>query len=79
MNNFTARLHQFHTHLLLGKAGSTVLGYADLVLLFLTGTGLILWGPRNILAVNWRSPSQSINFDLHQCPVCLFLHLSPYF
>ncbi len=40
MNNFTARLHQFHTHLLLGKAGSTVLGYADLVLLFLAATGI---------------------------------------
>ena len=41
------------------------------MLLFLAGTGLILWWPRKILAVNWRSPSQSINFDLHNA-LCVY-------
>ena len=64
-NNFTGNVHQLHTHLLMGRAGSTVMAYAALFLLFLATTGLILWWPRKVFTVRWRRRGARLNFDLH--------------
>ena len=64
-NNFTGKVHQFHTHLLLGAGGQAVVGYAGVFLLFLSITGLVLWWPRKTFTVRWGSPGVKFNFDLH--------------
>ena len=64
-SNFTGKVHQFHTHLLLGAGGQAVVGYAGVFLLFLSITGLVLWWPRKALTVRWGSPGVKFNFDLH--------------
>jgi len=64
-NNFTGNVHQLHTHLLLGRAGSTVMAFAALFLLFLAITGLILWWPRKVFTVRWSGRGTRLNFDLH--------------
>lgn len=64
-NNFTGNVHQLHTHLLMGRAGSTVMAFAALFLLFLAITGLILWWPRKVFTVRWRGRAKRLTFDLH--------------
>src|SRR5579859_7397562 len=63
-SNFTGKVHQFHTHLLLGGGGQAVVGYAGVFLLFLSLTGLVLWWPRKVFVVRWGSPGVKFNFDL---------------
>jgi uncharacterized iron-regulated membrane protein len=64
-NNFTGHVHQLHTHLLMGRAGSTVMAFAAVFLLFLAVTGLILWWPRKIFTIRWSGHGLRLNFDLH--------------
>ncbi len=64
-SSFANRVHQFHTHLLLGSGGQAVVGYAGVFLLVLSITGLILWWPRKAFTVRWGSPAGKFNFDLH--------------
>ncbi len=65
-NNFAGKLHQFHLRLLLDNAGQTIVGWTGPLLLLLSITGLVLWWPRKIFRVNWRTSWKSVNFDLHQ-------------
>ncbi len=65
-NNFVNSVHQFHTHLLMRNTGAAIVTWAAVFLLFLSITGLVLWWPRKVLRVNWRSPAKKLNFDLHQ-------------
>lgn len=65
LNNLANELHQFHTHLLWRPWGSTIVGYADLLLIFLALSGLVLWWRRKVFTVNWHSTPLRINFDLH--------------
>jgi uncharacterized iron-regulated membrane protein len=64
-NNFTGNVHQLHTHLLMGRPGSTVMACAAVFLLFLAITGLILWWPRKVFTVRWSGRGSRLNFDLH--------------
>src|SRR5579872_3334098 len=64
-NNFTGKVHQLHTRLLMRQAGSTVVAYAAVILLFLAITGLVLWWPRKVRTVRWSGPGAKTNFDLH--------------
>ena len=65
-NPFTGRVHQFHLRLLAGGAGSNIVTAAAVLLLAMAVTGLVLWWPRKLLAVSWRSPWKKLNLDLHQ-------------
>jgi uncharacterized iron-regulated membrane protein len=64
-NNFSGNVHQLHTHLLMRQAGSTVMAYAAVFLLFLAISGLILWWPRKVFTVRWSGRGTRLNFDLH--------------
>jgi uncharacterized iron-regulated membrane protein len=65
-NTFTGRVHQFHLRLLAGRAGANIVTAAAVLLLASAITGLVLWWPRKLLAVSWRSPWKKLNLDLHQ-------------
>ncbi len=65
-NHFTAVVHQFHLRLLAGKPGSNIVTAAAIFLLFLAITGLVLWWPRKLLVVSWRSPWKKLNLEAHQ-------------
>jgi uncharacterized iron-regulated membrane protein len=64
--DFMNSVHQLHLRLLAGKTGGTVVSVAAVFLLFLSISGLVLWWPRKIVSVKWRSPLTKLNFDLHQ-------------
>lgn len=65
-NNFVGYVHDFHLRLMMGGTGASIVSWAAVLLLFLSFSGIILWWPRKILAVTWRSPAKKLNFDLHQ-------------
>lgn len=65
-NNFTATVHQFHLRLLAGKPGGDIVTSAAVLLLVQAITGLVLWWPRRLLAISWRSPWKKLNLDVHQ-------------
>ena len=65
-NTFTGRVHQFHLRLLAGRAGSNIVTAAAVLLMAMAITGPVLWWPRKLLAVSWRSPWKKLNLDLHQ-------------
>ena len=58
-------VHQLHTRLLAGHAGNLVVGWAAVLLLFLSVSGLILWWPGKIIRVTWEGTLRRISFDLH--------------
>jgi len=60
-----ARIHQFHTNLLLGKHGSRVMGVSSLLLIVLSLSGLVLWWRGKIVAIRLRGPSKRLAFDAH--------------
>ena len=62
----TGKVHQFHLRLLAGKAGGNIVTAAALCLLVLAITGLVLWWPRKLLTVIWRSSWKKLNLDMHQ-------------
>jgi uncharacterized iron-regulated membrane protein len=64
--DFMNKVHQFHLRLLAGKTGAAVVSVAAIFLLFLSISGLVLWWPRKMFTVRWRSHWKKLNFDLHQ-------------
>ncbi|MGH7736098.1 MAG: PepSY-associated TM helix domain-containing protein, partial [Gemmatimonadales bacterium] len=58
-------IHQFHTRLLAGHTGNLIVGWAGVVLAFLSLSGLILWWPAKIFRVDWSGSAKRITFDLH--------------
>lgn len=65
-NNFTAKVHQFHLRLLAGRMGGNIVTAAAMLLLVQAITGLVLWWPRKLLTIRWRSPWKKLNLDVHQ-------------
>ena len=64
-NQFTRKLHQFHTNLLLGPSGKTITVASAMILCGLSLTGLILWWPRKIWKLSDGSAGSRMNFELH--------------
>ena len=64
-HRFTRKLHDFHTHLLAGQAGSAVVGWGAVILLFLSITGLILWWRSKIFGINFQTSGPKFQYDLH--------------
>jgi uncharacterized iron-regulated membrane protein len=64
-NRFTRKLHGFHTHLLAGEAGSAIVGWGAVLLLFLSISGLILWWRSKTFGINFRTSGAKFQFDLH--------------
>ncbi len=62
---FTQTVHQLHIRLLLGNTGSSILGVASIVLVFLTLSGIYLWWPLKRVTVAGRKSWRRFNFDLH--------------
>ena len=59
------RLHVFHVQLFGGKIGSTIVGAATVMALFLVLTGIILWWPDKLMQIHTSASWKRINFDLH--------------
>lgn len=65
-------LYEFHRNVLLGKAGSNIVGVAGLLMLTSALTGFMLAAPRTrkqmrrILYVNPRASATRLSFDLHR-------------
>jgi uncharacterized iron-regulated membrane protein len=64
-NNFIAKVHQFHTNLLLGKPGKVITAWGAILLIVLSLSGIILWWPRKIWKLSDWTPGRRANFDLH--------------
>jgi uncharacterized iron-regulated membrane protein len=64
-NRFTSKLHQFHTHLLLGRTGSTIVALGSGLLLFMAISGLILWWRSKIFRPKFQSTWPKFQYDLH--------------
>lgn len=56
-------VHQLHTHLAF-RGGGEVMGWASVLLLLLSISGIYLWWPRKILQVSWSVAARRW-FDLH--------------
>jgi uncharacterized iron-regulated membrane protein len=65
-NDFMNYVHQLHLRLMAGPIGGLIVTWAAIFLLLLSISGLVLWWPRKVLTVNWRSSLKTLNFDLHQ-------------
>lgn len=65
-NNFVRYVHSFHLRLMMGDAGTLLVSLAAVLLLVLSLSGVVLWWPRKLLKVNWRSQTNQLNFELHQ-------------
>jgi uncharacterized iron-regulated membrane protein len=65
-------LYEFHRNVLLGHAGSNIVGVAGLLLFTSTLTGLVLALPRKrhawrrLVWINWRASATRIQFDVHR-------------
>ena len=64
-NRFTRKLHGFHTHLLAGQAGSAIVAWGTVILVFLSITGLILWWRTKVFCVNFQTSGPKFQYDLH--------------
>jgi uncharacterized iron-regulated membrane protein len=64
-NNFMAKMHQFHTRLLLGAVGKNIMGWSSVFLLLLSISGVILWWPRKRFKLGAVESPQLFNFNLH--------------
>jgi len=69
--DFFALVREMHTSLMLGKTGSTIIGYSVLIYLFLLVSGLVLWWPRcktvlkQRLTIKWNARWRRVNYDWH--------------
>lgn len=63
-NQLISRVHQFHTHLLAGDVGKTIVGWSGVFLLVLSITGIVLWTRATIFRVRPGSAVR-FNFELH--------------
>jgi uncharacterized iron-regulated membrane protein len=64
-NRFTSKLHQFHTHLLMGRAGAAIVAWGSGFLLFMSISGLILWWRCKIFRINFQSTGPKFQYDVH--------------
>ena len=69
-NHFANRVHQLHTHLLVGELADEITGWSSVFLLVLSITGLVLWWPRKLFRLRWDSLTgqgslKRFNYDLH--------------
>lgn len=64
-NRLMRKVHSFHTHLLAGKTGSTIVACSAIFLLFLSISGLILWWRAKVFRFNLRSSGPKLQYDLH--------------
>ena len=62
---FPAVVHEFHSNLLLGKTGKLITTTLSVGMVVLAITGLVLWWPRKLLRLDFRSSAVRFNFDLH--------------
>jgi uncharacterized iron-regulated membrane protein len=60
-----AKIHQFHTNLWLGRRGSMLMGCTALALLFLSGSGMVLWWRAKLLHFSWQSAWPRWHYDSH--------------
>lgn len=64
-------IYKLHYTLLMGNQGSTVVGIAGVLLLFMVITGVILWWPKKgkwkqAIGVKWRAKRIRVIWDLHR-------------
>jgi len=70
-NHFANKVHQFHTHLLVGEIADEITGWSSVFLLLLSITGIILWWPRKLFRLRWNLSAKNggsvkrFNFELH--------------
>lgn len=62
---FPALVHEFHSNLLLGRTGKLITTTLSVGMVVLAITGLVLWWPRKLLRLSFRSSAVRFNFDLH--------------
>ena len=69
-NHFANKVHQFHTHLLVGEVADEITGWSSVFLLVLSITGIVLWWPRKLFRLSWgflrnQGSLKRFNYDLH--------------
>jgi uncharacterized iron-regulated membrane protein len=64
-NRFATKLHQFHTHLLMGRTGAAIVALGSAFLLFMSISGLILWWRSKIFRINFQSAGPKFQYDVH--------------
>ncbi|HWY67509.1 MAG TPA: PepSY-associated TM helix domain-containing protein [Terriglobales bacterium] len=69
-NHFANKVHQFHTHLLVGEIADEITGWSSVFLLVLSITGIVLWWPRKLFRLSWdflrgEGSLKRFNYDLH--------------
>ncbi len=77
-NTFMAKVHQFHTNLLLGPPGKLITMWGAIFLLGLSVSGLILWWPRKLWKFGGAKSGRERNFQLHNVAgfySCVFMFL----
>ena len=62
---FARWVHLLHTRFVAGETGEMMVGGLSVAMLGLALTGLVLWWPRQILAIGSASSWKRTNFDLH--------------
>jgi uncharacterized iron-regulated membrane protein len=68
------QIHQLHLRLLAGDTGKTIVSWADVVMLFLSLSGIYLWWPIKRIKINAAASGRRFWFDVHNAVgVCAFL------
>ena len=62
---FPGTVHEFHSNLLLGKAGKLITTTLSVGMVVLAISGLVLWWPRKLVRIDFRSSAARLTFDLH--------------
>jgi len=62
---FPGTVHEFHSNLLLGKTGKLITTTLSVGMVVLALSGLVLWWPRKLVRIDFRSSAARFNFDLH--------------
>ena len=62
---FLGNMHEFHSNLLLGNTGKLIATTLSAGMVILAITGLVLWWPRKLFRISFRSSAARLNFDLH--------------
>jgi len=64
-NQWMAKVHQFHTNLLLGPNGKMITGVSAMFLFLLSVTGLIVWMPAKMWKLSVLQRPRAGNWELH--------------
>ena len=73
---FPALIHEFHSNLLLGKPVKRITTILSAGMVALAISGLVLWWPRKLVGISFRSSAARLNFDLHNTVgICMSLFL----